>query len=525
MDLEKYERIFTQESEKYLSELDDYLTKVEKDLANRDLWSEIHGKIHSIKGMAVSLSLDKIGKLSHSMESWCKEFQQGTAKATPNAVRLLLDGRELLSNLTAKKGESDSLEIQAWYERLSSRFNQDIRAATNVPRFEKPLHTSVISMPEKINHVRVNYSLIEELLGLSQEIILLEKDLPPFSDQEISIGLRNYIDHYKSMLKGLYFRLAQLRLMSVDDFAGLFVKTIRSLAREHNKDVQFDVLGGEVQADIGLLEGLREPFVHLLRNCIVHGIEAQEDRVKRGKNAKGIIRLEAASKGDTLIIKISDDGCGISRPAIIKYLKEKKDRTDEDINRMSEEDFLNTIFSTDFSSVSEVTDMAGRGIGMQVISQAIDHLGGSMTISSIASRGTDFTIKIPLSLSVIYTVTFKIGKYTLSIPTLNIQNIDRMEDISQIDMNDFCDLRDLFGVKNNGGKFFNILKLKGPEEKSGDKKGEGKKLIVDNIIGNNQLMVMPAGELLSKVGIFSGVGIRENGDVSVLLDTNKLTNL
>ncbi|MEA2039273.1 MAG: ATP-binding protein [Thermodesulfobacteriota bacterium] len=525
MDLEKYEKIFAQESEKYLVVLDDLLARVEKDLANRDLWSEIHGKIHSIKGMAVSLSLDKISKLSHSMESWCKEFQQGTAKATPNAVRLLFDGMELLGRLIARKGDIDSLEIQAWYERLSSRFKHDVRASKNGPKSEKPLHTSAISKPEKINHVRVNYSLIEELLGLSQEIMLLEKNFPPFSDEEISLGLRNYIDHYTSMLKGLYFRLAQLRLMSVDDFAGLFVKTIRSLAREHNKDVQFDVLGGEVQADIGLLESLREPFVHLLRNCIIHGIETQDERVERGKNAQGIIRLEAASEGNNLLIKISDDGRGISRPAIIKYLKEKKAGTDEDINRMSAEDFFNTILSTDFSSVSEATDMAGRGIGMKVVSRAIDHLGGSLIISSSASKGTEFAIKIPLSLSVIYTVTFKIGKYILSIPTLNIQNIDRMEDVSQMDMNDFCDLRGLFGVKNNGGKFYHVLKLKGPEEKSGDKKRDGKKLIVDNIIGNNQLMVMPAGELLAKAGIFAGVGIMENGDVSVLLDTDKLADL
>jgi chemotaxis protein histidine kinase CheA len=119
MDLTKYEKIFSQESENYLKELDDLLMEVEKDLINRHLWSEIHGKIHSIKGMARALSLDKITDLSHCMEDWCKEYQQGTMEATPNAVQLLFDRADLLRLLVARKGETDSDENQRWYNSLT----------------------------------------------------------------------------------------------------------------------------------------------------------------------------------------------------------------------------------------------------------------------------------------------------------------------------------------------------------------------------------------------------------------------
>ena len=516
MDLTKYEKIFTQESERYLKELDGLLIRVEKDLLNRELWAEIHGKIHSIKGMARALSLDKITALSHIMENWCKEFQKGAIEAAPDAVQLLFDGADLLGLLVARKGEIDFFENQSWYNDLTSQFKKGPEKSATQVLPEKPSYSRTLSMIEKIDHVRVKYSLIEELLGISQEILLSEKTLPPLSPEVISSGLKNWIAHYTSLLKGLYFRLAQLRLMSVGDFVDLFIKPIRNLAKEHNKEVRFEVIGGELEADITLLERLREPFIHLFRNSIAHGIEPPDERVRVGKNAEGRIILEFSSERDSLFVKISDDGQGIDRSAIIRHLKDKRSMTDERIARMPQEEFFDTILSPDFSSLSETTEMAGRGIGTNVVAQAIEYLGGSMTIHSEPSKGTTFIIKLPVSLSIIYTITFKIGNYTLSIPTSNVESVDRMEHISPEDSNSFYDLRGLLGIDNNGGEFFYILKLKDHGNIA---------LAVDSIIGNKPLMVMPVGELLAKAKLFAAVGIMENGDISILLDIENLTEV
>lgn len=522
MDLTKYERIFTQESEKYLRELDDLLMRVEKDLINRHVWSEIHGKIHSIKGMARALSLDKITDLSHCMENWGKQYQQGAMEATPGAVQLFFDGADLLRLLVKSKGETDSHEDQRWYNSLTSQFKKGPEESADRDQPEKSSRSPTLPMTQKIDHVRVRYSLIEELLGLSQEILVSEKTLPTLSQEQISSGLRSWIHHYTSLLKGFYFKLAQLRLMSVGDFADLFVKSIRDLAKEHGKEVRLEVIGSEVQADIALLERLREPFVHLFRNSIAHGIEPREKRVRAGKNPGGKITLEARRGRDSLIISIGDDGQGINRSAIARHLKDKGSMTDEQIGRMSQEEFLSTILSPDFSSVSETTDMAGRGIGMSVVAQAIDYLGGSMTIQSESSKGTEFIIRLPLSLSIIYAVTFKIGDYTLSIPTSNVESIDRRECISSEDSSSFYDLRGLLGV-NDGGEVFHILKLRHPAERSSpNRRDGGVELVVDRVIGNRSLMVMPVGELLAKVRLFAGVGITENGDISILLDIENL---
>jgi chemotaxis protein histidine kinase CheA len=204
---------------------------------------------------------------------------------------------------------------------------------------------------------------------------------------------------------------------------------------------------------------------------------------------------------------------------------ERGSMTDEQIARMSEEEFLSTILSPEFSSESETTDMSGRGIGMSVVAQAIEYLGGSMTIRSEPSKGTTFTIRLPLSLSVIHAVTFEVGTYTFSIPTSNVESIGRREHASPEDSASSYGLRGLLSV-NSGGEVLYTLKLRHLAEKNGQNRRDGDiKLAVDRIIGNMPLVVMPVGELLAKARVFSGVGIMENGDISMLLDLEHFPEL
>ncbi len=497
--------------------------RVEKNPSDLGLWADIHGKVHSIKGMAKALSLEKISVLSHAVENWCKEFQQGTIDATPGAIQSIFQGGDLLRLLVAQMGEISTAEDQRWYDSLISQFRKGPEQDASGRNRKKSLPTHIHPRAENIDYVRVKYSLIEELLGLSQEIMLLEKSLPPLSLEQISGGLRNWIDDYTSMLKGLHFRLAQLRLVSVTDFADIFVKTIRNLAKENEKEIDFEVIGGQLEADITLFERLREPFVHIFRNCIAHGIESPKEREELGKSPVGKITLEATRKGDSLTIKLSDDGRGIDRVAIAKYLSDKKSLREDEIARMSQEELFDTILSPDFSSAVTTSDMAGRGIGMNVVSQAIEYLGGALTISSEASKGTEFTIKLPVTLSIIYTITFHLGDYILSIPTLNVMSIEQTDSISPDDNNSYYDLKGILGIKNNLKNQHHILTIRHPGEKhiKSDNGGE-LKILVGDIIGNRQMMVMPVGELLGKSKLFSGVGIMENGEISILLDIESL---
>ncbi|MDZ7699609.1 MAG: ATP-binding protein [Deltaproteobacteria bacterium] len=300
----------------------------------------------------------------------------------------------------------------------------------------------------------------------------------------------------------------------------MFRKTLRDLSKNYEREINFEVIGGELQVDIALMDRLREPFIHILRNAIAHGIEPPEEREASGKAREGKIVLEAERSGDSLVLKITDDGRGMNGAAITEYLKQKRSMSDEDISRMSEEAFYSTILNLDFSSAGRTDEMAGRGVGMNVVVQAIEYLNGSMSIRSRASQGTQFVIKLPLSLSLVYAVTFRLDRFTLSIPTTHVEGIKGVATTAGEEMDAPDRLRKLLRIEGNRGRASHVIELKYPGSLEAPK--ETLQFAVDAIMGNRPLMVMPVGELLAKTQLFAGVGIMENGEISVLLDTEKM---
>lgn len=518
MDLAKYKNIFAQESKKYLEDLGPLLISVEKDRVNHGLWEQIHGKIHSIKGMARALSMESISSLCHLMEDWCKQFQQGVCKAGKDDVQSLFEGVDVLSALVGNWDEDVSPEQKKQREDLIARFEKEpSQDLVEVP--ERSGNIAVHS-PKGIDHVRVGYSVIEELLGRSQEIIQLEKTLPPLTGGRI----KNWIDHCNSMLKELYLRLALLRLAPVADFGGLFDQTIRDLARKHRKEARMEIVGGELLVDIDLMNRLREPFMHLMRNFIAHGIEDPEERSKAGKNPEGRILLEAERKENKLLLKIEDDGRGIDQAAIRRFLKEKRFMKDSDLSGLSEKELLKSIFLPGFSTAGETTALAGRGIGMDVVVRTIENLGGAIEVFSAPSKGTRFVMQFPLFLSVIDAFIFTVGPYTLSIPTTGIEAIESAAAAESSEKIDSLEqLRNFLCIEKTAGRPSHIIRLKSPEDDAAPNSDSfGMRFAVDSIIGNTPLMAMPVGELLAKAKIFAGIGIMENGEISMLLDIEKL---
>lgn len=517
MDLAKYERIFVQEAEKYREELDSLLIQVEKDAGNRDLWGEIHGKVHSIKGMARALSLKEMTSFCQSMEEWCKAFQEGACQASASAIQVLFEGLELLKSMISEKGAIHGAKNEARFHVLIGHLSRKPDELPGQHLFSKGENSTV---PPRIDHIRIRYELIEELLGLSQEIILLEKTLPPLSQEQVSAGLRTWIDRYMSMLKGLYFRLTRLRLMPVGDFAALFQKSIRDLARAHGIEVDFDMDGADIQVDIALIDRLREPFLHLLRNAIAHGIEPPAERERKGKPRQGKILLEAERRGDSLILRLKDDGRGIPREAIVSYLKNDQFMTDEEISRMPEEKFLSAIFQKGFTSSSRLTDLSGRGVGMTVVSRAVEYLGGSIAVRSRPGSGAQFIMELPLSLSLVYAVVFSVGKYTLAIPTSCVEAIQGVHSLTPEEKADLYDLRGLLALEPDGQSASHIVRVRRQPQGEGPDQEPYKavRFAVNSMIGNRPLMVMPVGEWLARTRAFTGVGILENGSIAPLLD-------
>ncbi len=522
MDLAKYRNIFAQESRKYLEDLGPLLIAVEKDRSSTELWEQIHGKIHSIKGMARALSMENISALCHNMEGWCRQFQQGAWKAGEDDVQSLFEGVDMVGLLVGSWGEDPSPMQRKQREALTARFEKE--PSRDLSRAPKSLKDIPVHSPKGIEHVRVEYSVIEELLGHSQEIILLEKSLPSLTEDQASSGLKNWIDHCNAMLKGLYMRLAQLRLAPVTDFAKLFDASIRDLARKHGKEAKLEVAGGELLVDIALMNSLKEPFMHLMRNFIAHGIEDLEERAKAEKHREGTILLRAERKNSKLLLTIEDDGRGIDQSAVRRFLKEKTSMEDGAISKLSEKELLKTILLPGFSSARQTTALAGRGIGMDVVARTIETLGGTIDVSSMPGRYTRFVMQFPLYLSVIDAFVFTLGPYTLSIPTMRIEAVESaVSETGEERTASLEPIKDFLGIAGPPGRASHIIRLRSlNEDAPAPSDAHGMRFAVDSIIGNTPLMAMPAGELAAKAKIFAGVGLMENGEISILLDLEKL---
>jgi two-component system, chemotaxis family, sensor kinase CheA len=519
VDLSKYETIFTRESRKYFCELDTLLAAAEGNPEDRDIWREIQGKVHSIKGMATALGYRTAGDLSCGIENWCREFQQ--RRPGPEAVQRLQDGLDVLKGITAAKNAVDKSGLAERFRDVLALFSAPPET-TDTTREEDSLPPqSANASVDSINQVRVDYGLIEELVGLSQEILSLEKMLPSNSRKQLPAPARNWVSHYASLLKVLYFKLMNLRLVSVGDFACMFSRLIRDQAIEYGKAVTFEVLGEDIQADIALLDRLREPMVHLIRNAVAHGIEPAEKRVLAGKDPRGLLFLEAVRRRDTLLITLGDDGRGIDRVAVIDYLRRVRGLEPAQIEAMPDRELLSTICCSGYSTVSKPTAIAGQGIGMDVVVRSVESLGGSLFIQSDPGKGARFTIELPVTLSFLYAVTFKLGDFTLSIPTSSVDSVEKLK--SQPSCEPPCsylDLRAVLGVEAVSGPSY-LLKFRGGGAAASN--GDFIPVVIDtDSIVNKTLVMIPAGELLSKAGVFSGVGVGEDGTVSVILDVEAL---
>ncbi len=520
MDLEKYRQIFLRESDKYLQEIGSILIDVEAAPEETGHWQELHGKIHSIKGMARAMSLDAISRLAHEMEAWCLKFQRRECTAQEASIRVLTEGYSLLKALVPRLGQLDVPELNTAYYRLLQVLAKGPEAGGTVAEPKPPLQdaTSEAVTVDPIRSIGVPCSLIEELLGFSQELLLMERSKPALPPEMAAV--QSWIDQFAALGKGLYFRLAQLRLMSIEEFIELYRHTIHHQARQMGKTVRIVLSGGDIKADVALLDRLREPMIHIVRNAIAHGIEPPEERRAKGKPEQGTIRIGAESRKETLVLRIADDGAGIRREAIERYLRERRGYGDADIAWMDKSSFFATILNSDFSTASAADETAGRGIGMNVIAQAITYLNGTLDIDSTPGEGTTITVSLPMSLSVMHAVVFTVGPYRIAVPTSGLDAATY--GVPPDDLREsILDLRKLFGVKIDERRPPGVLMLRSPGAASSDRlpiRG----LMVDSIVGNKPVMILRPGQLIRNARIFSGIGVLESGVLTSMLDVDML---
>ena len=382
--------------------------------------------------------------------------------------------------------------------------------------------------------LRVEAARIDAVMNLVGELIIgksmLHRTLSEFDRTHARDPLRGKLAEalafQSRVLDELHKCVLKIRMVPVEQLFRRFPRVVRDVAKLCGKDVALELAGEHTDLDKGILDALAEPLTHMVRNAVDHGIEGADDRIAAGKPARGTISLNAYHQGTQVVIEVGDDGRGID----LELVREQAVRNGligrEEAQRMVPQDLLNLIFEPGFSTATEVTEVSGRGVGMDVVRTVLDRLKGTIQISSAKGKGTTIQLRVPLTLASIQTLLFRVGGRLFAVPLSSVIEITRIheQDIHRVDQREVLRLREqiLTLVRLN-----KLSRLHAVEAETGKKKnfvvviGQAEKrfgLLVDSMVGEEELVIKALpGELVSS-DLVSGASILGDGTVVLILN-------
>lgn len=377
--------------------------------------------------------------------------------------------------------------------------------------------------------VRVDIDKLDSLLNLVGELVINKTRLEQIGITHRLPDLVETIEQMDRVTTDLQSVVMKVRMVPVGQVFNRFPRMVRDLARELNKEINFIIEGEETELDRTVIDEIGDPLVHLLRNSIDHGVEHADDRKANGKNPVGEVRLVARHEGNNVLIEVGDDGKGIDPDVIRRKAIEKGMITAQEADKMDVNDIVRLIFLPGFSTAEVLTDVSGRGVGMDVVKTKIESLGGMVDVTTKLGAGSKFTIRLPLTLAIIQALLVKVMEETYAIPLGSIDSTINLQagDIKTVQNREVILLR---------GQIIPIVRLakilKTPMQEAetldelfvvivhvGDQKAG---VIVDTLIGQQEIVIKSLGKLLAGIKSIAGATILGNGQVALILDVGSL---
>ncbi|HEX9022377.1 MAG TPA: chemotaxis protein CheA [Geobacteraceae bacterium] len=377
---------------------------------------------------------------------------------------------------------------------------------------------------EQVASIRVPAQRLDTLVNLVGELVTVQARLSQMAATRLDAELSAVAEEVERLSAELRENALSIRMLPIGTTFSKFKRLVHDLSRELGKEVEMTTAGAETELDKNVIEKLNDPLVHLIRNCIDHGIESPAGRAAAGKPAKGAVHLAAVHSGDSVLITITDDGAGLNRDAIRAKAVEKG--LIPAGAEPSEREIFAMIFAPGFSTAREVTSVSGRGVGMDVVKQAIDALRGAIDIESRVGEGTRITIKIPLTLAIIESLLVKIGDDSFVMPLALVEECVELtrSDVESAHGRNLADvrgrlipyipLRERFGIGGERPGIEQIVITRQNDARIG--------FVVDSVVGEHQTVIKSLGRAYRNIRGLSGATILGNGSVALILDIPKL---
>ena len=378
--------------------------------------------------------------------------------------------------------------------------------------------------------VRVDLDKLDVLMNLVSELITAKNGIVSVSDSEksgASQGIREQVEYLESITTNLHESVMKVRMMPIESVVSRFPRMIRDLSKKLGKKMELYMSGEDTELDRTVIDEIGDPLMHILRNAADHGLEPEEVRIQRGKPATGSIFLDAYQDGNNVVIEVRDDGNGIDVERVREKAVEKGTITREQAENMDDKEIIDLLFRPSFSTAEKISDVSGRGVGLDVVKTKIEGLGGDIEVRTALGEGSTFIIRLPLTLAIIQALMVTLGDEKYAIPLSTIQTI---EDISMDDIK-YVRGKEVISLRDNVIPIIRLREILDVEEaqetqnlivviiQKGDKKAG---LVVDQLIGQQEIVIKSLGKHLNNNKLLSGATILGDGEVALILDVNTL---
>jgi len=388
----------------------------------------------------------------------------------------------------------------------------------------------------EISSIRVNVQRIDQLVNLVGEFVIAQAmlmDALKAVDRSVMERLSDVLDVLQQRSSELQEAVLSIRMLPIGTILSRLPRVVHDLCRKLGKEADLELVGEETELDKNMIEALTDPLIHLVRNCLDHGIEMPEERLEAGKPRRGMVTVRAAHEGGGIVIEIKDDGKGLDRQKILAKARDKgllpPEKADEEL---PDEQVYGLIMLPGFSTASTVTEVSGRGVGMDVVKRNVEQLGGRIQIQSTPGQGTTFTLRLPLTLAIIDGMLISVGEEVYVVPLTTILESRKP---NPSDLKTVASRGRMLKVREEYLPVIDLAELFNIESKSKDNnegivvivdaQGQKAALIVDDLLGQTQVVVKSLSQNFKKIAGFAGATILGNGKVTLILDCAGLLNM
>ncbi len=543
---------FAEESRELLDLLEQDLMALEKTPADVDRLNSVFRGLHTIKGNAGFLGFADINQICHKAESIFDLARSGKIELQERQISLMLQiidfigaalealeqgkpaviaGKNALLDLMddmmdlpeKKRDESGANETPKKNDQKQKSAGEKVLPQAGTARFSHQKLSDVI---------RVDVSKLNKLMDLVGEIVIAESSLLnhySFQQDEADGFLKSLV-YLQKNIRELQDLATSMRMVPLSGLFGKMQRLVRDISAKKEKEAELIIRGGETEVDRSVIEHISDPLIHILRNALDHGIEAPEARKQKGKPSKGRIEIDVQRVGGQIWIKVKDDGQGLNKEKILKRAWERGLIPNGQVPE-SDQSIYNLIFEPGFSTADKITNISGRGVGMDVVQKNIEKIRGTISLYTVPNKGTTIVMKIPLTTAIIDGMLVRAGRSLYAIPMLDIREAIQTGEQFLLEL---IDGQEVIKVRD---RLIPVIRLHriharlntGTETNEGiviisEIAGKAIGFLVDEILGEQQLVLKPLPKYLGRLEGVSGCAVLGNGDIALILDLGALLN-